>query len=62
MSIVTKVHNGYKLIQISTTPDPEELLEFLEGKTCPIVEGESNPNDWCYEWDYAEFIRIGLID
>lgn len=55
--------HGIKVVKISSTPDPEKLIEWLSGQTIPLVEDDDTPFDWCYSWDYERFVRkLPVID
>lgn len=49
-----------KLVRIS---DVKGFSDWLAGQTMPVVEGDKNPFDWAYEWDYERFINnLPVVD
>ena len=56
MTLEVKEWNGMGIVRISSVPNPKALKKWLRGQTVPLVEDDHNPFDWCYEWDYQQFM------
>jgi len=51
--VTIKEWNGMKVVKVSEVPGFDK---WLSGQTRPVVEGDPDPYDWAYFWDFERYI------